>query len=105
VPVLDYRQHDSSAVGANTGWRARLIRLRKLANGHFREWNDRLMGVLEKIQDDVLTPENREVFLDFQKVHSDQMLVRLKGARRSAIYRQTWFGNIGLWLAVLSKKI
>jgi glycosyltransferase involved in cell wall biosynthesis len=105
VPVLDYRQHDANVFGANTGWRARLIRLWMLANGNFREWTDKLTGVLEKIQNDVLTPENREVFQDFQQVHSDRVLARLKGARKSAVHRQTGAENLGLWLAVLLKKI
>jgi glycosyltransferase involved in cell wall biosynthesis len=105
VPVLDYRQHDTNAVGANVGWRARLIRLSGLASGRFRKWTDKLTSVLGEIQDDVLTPENGKIFLDFQKVHSGRVFVRLRGARMSAIHRQTRVGNIGLWFAVWLKKI
>lgn len=105
VPFLDYRQHDTNIIGANTGWYARLKRLKRLVNGDFRKWTDKLMSVLGKIQNDVLTPENRKIFSDFEKVHSDYVFVRLKGVRMSAIYRQTYMGNIGLWFAILFKKI
>ena len=105
VPGLDYRQHGANVIGANTGWRARLVRMRKLANGNFRDWTEKLTGVLGAIQDDVLTPENREIFSHFQKSRSDHVFARLKSARRSAIHRQTSLGNAGLWLAVFLKKL
>ncbi len=39
-PFVRYRQHGNNAVGSNLGWRARMLRLRRLLRGDFREWNE-----------------------------------------------------------------
>jgi glycosyltransferase involved in cell wall biosynthesis len=39
-PSVRYRQHDENLVGMNSSWSARLVRLRMLWHGRFRQWND-----------------------------------------------------------------
>ena len=103
-PYIRYRQHDANLVGANNSITARLIRMKMLLQGRFKEWSNQNIAALKTIEDQ-LTPENREIFNKFASARSKSLFTRLIGIRRSGVYRQTTFGNIGLLVATILNKI
>ena len=103
-PCLKYRQHDHNLVGANTSWRARLLRVRDLLRGRFSEWNDINLAALSTHKH-LLTVTNQRVLDDFIQARQASLPKRLKLFKRSGIYRQTLFGNLGLLLGVFLNKV
>ena len=103
-PSLRYRQHEDNLVGMNSSLASRLVRIRMLARGQFRNWNDRHIVALQKIQAQ-LTPENKQILEKFIDARNRGLVPRLIGLRRCGIYRQTLFGNLGLVAAAIFKKI
>jgi glycosyltransferase involved in cell wall biosynthesis len=104
-PMLKYRQHPENLIGSNLGWRARLVRLRMILNGRFRDWNATNIAELRRLPAQVLTPENREVLELFAKARSAPFPQRLSYLRQSGVYRQTLLGDLGLYAAALFKRI
>jgi hypothetical protein len=49
--------------------------------------------------------ENQTRLDDFAKARQGGLLARLAAFGRSGVYRQTWFGNLGLVAAVILKKL
>lgn len=103
-PTLRYRQHNSNLVGTNSGWGARLKRIRMLFQGRFKDWNDSNIEALRTLEHR-LTPESREVLQYFVKARKMRMIPRLINFKRAGIYRQTLLGNIGLIAAAIFGKI
>jgi len=103
-PCLKYRQHDHNLVGANTSWSARLLRIRGLLRGRFREWNDINLAALSAHKH-LLTKSNQRVLDDFVEARQSSLIKRLFLFKRSGIYRQTLFGNLGLLLGVFLNKV
>ena len=104
-PMLKYRQHPDNLIGSNLGWRARLIRLRMMLNGRFRDWNATNIAALRRLPAQLIRPGNREVLELFAKARSASFLKRLYYLRQSGVYRQTLLDNIGLFAAAILKKI
>lgn len=104
VPTLRYRQHGGNLVGTNASWASRLKRIRMLFQGRFRCWNDSNIAALSTLQHK-LTAENQEILLRFAKARNMSLIPRLINLKRSGIYRQTLFGNIGLIAAAIFGKI
>ena len=88
----------------NATWAARLKRIRMLWQGRFREWNSINIEELKKL-DDLLTPENKKTLEQFEQARSKPLLLRLMEMKKSGIYRQTLFGNLGLIVAIFFKKL
>ena len=103
-PYIRYRQHDANLVGANNSIDARLARIKMLLEGRFKQWSDQNIAALKTIEDH-LTPENREIFNKFASARSKSLFPRLIGIGKSGVYRQTAFGNIGLFAATFLNKI
>lgn len=103
-PTLRYRQHDGNLVGMNATWMARFERLRMLWQGKFRHWNDCNIDALRMLHEK-LTPESREVLEYFVKARQMSFVTRLMYLKRTGIYRQTLFGNLGLIAAAIFRKI
>lgn len=103
-PSLRYRQHDGNLVGMNATWDARFKRILMLWEGCFRNWNDSNIACLRKLQHK-LTPENRETLERFANARQMSLIPRLIHLKRSGIYRQTLFGNLGLIAAAIFGKI
>lgn len=104
-PTVKYRQHADNLIGSNLGWWARLIRIRMLMSGRFRDWNALNIAALQRVPGHLVTPENRAVLQLFAKARTAYLPQRLYYLNRSGVYRQTWFGNAGLLAATLLKKI
>jgi hypothetical protein len=91
-------------VGTNTGWEARLSRMRRLWNGWFREWNDRNILALQRLRG-LLTDENREILDRFAQARNCSLLPRLINLKRAGIRRQSALGNVALLAAAVFNKI
>lgn len=103
-PSLKYRQHGQNIVGANIGWRARMVRLKAFANGRVVSWNDLNLRFLHRIRD-ALTPENASVVDLYAKARRAAWPMRLWLIWKSGVYRQSLIENIGLSVGALFGKI
>lgn len=103
--ALKYRQHQQSLIGSNLGLRARLIRIRLMLNGRFRDWNAINIAALESVPADIISPKNRTILSLFTKATSSTLLWRLIYYKKSGVYRQSVLDNIGLFLAAAFKRL
>ena len=103
-PSLRYRQHNDNLIGMNNTWAAKLFRIRQLLQGRFKNWNEQNRLILSPLYP-LLTPENQRIFDQFVKAKQAWLLPRLFGFLKSGVYHQTLFGNFGLMIAALFKKI
>ncbi len=103
-PCLKYRQHSNNLVGANTGWAARLLRIRGLMQGSFCTWNDINLKALKEHKH-LLTTDNLRVLNEFSEARESNLFKRLMLFKRSGIYRQTLSGNLGLLLGILLNRV
>lgn len=99
-PCVGYRQHATNLVGANTGWKARWLRLRLLLRGRLRDWNNLHLDALGALLPH-LSEENQQLLKQFRQLRSDPLGRRLWGLWRIRLYRQTLLGTLGLWLAAV----
>ena len=104
-PMLKYRQHPGNLIGSNLGWGARLVRLRMIFRGRFRDWNAKNVAALARIPAHLITPQNRKTLALFAEARTAPLFKRLYCLRQSGIYRQTLLGNLGLILATILKRI
>ncbi|GAA5180668.1 glycosyltransferase family 2 protein [Niveibacterium umoris] len=98
-PTLRYRQHGANLIGSNVGWRARLTRISKALGGRTTQWNDRNIAALAPLRGSM--SESALATLDkFERARrAAGVLRRLAGLRRSAVYRQSIWGDLSLWIA------
>lgn len=104
VPLLLYRQHGANQIGANSGFAAKMRRLRWMLRGRFRRWNAINLAALSASAHR-LTPENREVLADFARLQRAGLVERLAILRRLGLYRQGLEGTTSLWLAAVLGRI
>ncbi|MFK3644198.1 glycosyltransferase family 2 protein [Pseudomonas protegens] len=103
-PKVLYRQHNGNLVGSNSNWPARLRRLNMVFKGRYYEWNVQNICALETMQHR-LSQEHKESLTNFKKARNQNIFGRLLGIWQTGLYRQTLFGNLGLIIATLFKKI
>ena len=103
-PSLRYRQHNRNLIGMNSGWLARLQRVAMLSKGRFQDWSDIHLAAIQRIYDK-LTPGNKEALSHFAVARKSWLLPRLVGMKRAGIYRQTFLGNLGLVIAILTNRL
>lgn len=103
-PGVLYRQHDANLVGANTGARARLQRLRRLLAGELRDWTEANLIALNAAEA-VLTPENRDLLNRFSEMRRARAIGRVRGIWRLGLHRQTRMGQLALIAAAMLRKI
>ena len=101
---IDYRQHGSNLVGSNSGWRARVRRLRLLTKSQFRNCNTQNPAALKPIEH-LLTAEHRETLDLFKRIREESFPRRLLTLYKSGLHRQTFLGNIGLVAAVVLRQV
>jgi len=104
IPALAYRQHGSNVAGGNRGLKASWHRVKRLWQGDFKAWNDINISTLMALCDQ-LTPTNRALLQAFSTARTLPAPARVRALRKTGIYRQTWLGNRGLWLAAWQGKI
>ncbi len=103
-PCLKYRNHGGNLAGENITWAARLSRICGLLQGRFRAWNNINLKALSDHRY-LLTEPNLRILDDFIEARQAHFLKRLMLSKRSGVYRQTFFGNLGLFLGILLKKV
>lgn len=103
-PVLLYRQHGGNLIGGNQGPMAKLRRLAMVLAGTFRDWNGRNIAALTAAGD-LLHPKARAELARFAELRQAGLAGRLRGLRRSGLYRQTRAGQVALWVSALIGRI
>ena len=103
-PTVRYRQHSSNLIGSNNSWAGRFVRAGMLLRGRFSSWSSQNLAALQRIRTH-LTPENQRRLDEFTRARDCDFFGRLAGMKRSGVYRQTLFGNLGLVVAIIFKKI
>jgi hypothetical protein len=103
-PTIDYRQHSEAAVGENQSFKAKFIRIRKLLNGSYKQWNTENLKALADYEKELI-PENQKTLHWFKKMKSKFLLVRINAYIFSGLRRQTFIGNIALFIGVLLNRV
>ncbi|HIJ89332.1 MAG: glycosyltransferase family 2 protein [Desulfobulbaceae bacterium] len=103
-PMVRYRQQGMNLMGANIGWLPKLVRIRLLLQGRFREWNAGNLKALQGVSR-MLTSENRQILKGWAEFRQQPLLPRLLGFKRIGVYRQTPAGNLGLLVAALFRRM
>lgn len=104
LPSLNYRQHESNLIGANTTVKNQLLRLRKMLSGRFSDWSAANLIALNSIKKN-LTKENQKRLECFEQARKSNLIRRLRLMKKSGVYRQTTRGNISLLIAIILNKI
>jgi glycosyltransferase involved in cell wall biosynthesis len=99
-----YRQHNKSLVGANTGFIAKLKRLRMLMNGTYKAYNTKHLNVFNKLNIKGVK-SNIELIDQFYILRDKSFKERWRMIGRLGIYRQTWDGHLALYLAAILRKL
>ena len=103
-PCLDYRQHGRNISGTNKTLYGKLKRAILLLNGSFKveidKNTDRLNEKRHLLKGDSLT-----AFEYFLEARRSGLIKRIYFFGKSGVFRQTFEGNIGLWLAILFNRI
>lgn len=102
--TIHYRQHTQNLVGSNTGWFARLVRLKGLMKGKLKGWSQRNIEAL-LLMDSYLTKDNRNILNSFIVGRNSGLLKRTRTLVKLKLYRQTKTGTIALLIAILLNKI
>jgi hypothetical protein len=104
VPLVRYRVHPENVVGSNIGWLNRARRVQMLARGRFEHWTDLNIAALKPFRPR-MTTENRAIFELFSESRKRGFVGRQIGFLKAGVYRQTMLGNLGLIVAVWTRKI
>jgi len=104
-PMVKYRQHRDNLIGSNASWRERLLRLRMMLKGRFRDWNDKNMAALQQLPAHVLLSKNQAILELFAKARTGSVPKRLYNLTRSGVYRQTFLGDLGLVAAAVLRRL
>lgn len=105
VPLLKYRQHEDSLIGANITYHSQVKRMFQAFNNRFRYWNE-INAIALNESKLLLTPENQEILSTFNKLrNSNNLLKRLYLLFSAGLYRQTLLDTFKLWVACILKKI
>lgn len=104
IPQVQYRRHGQNVIGTNTGLRNRLHRLYMLSRGRFQRWSDLNVAGLTPFRPH-MTPENRALFDLFCESRKRGFFGRQIGFLKSGVYRQTLLDDLGLVVAVWTRKI
>lgn len=99
-----YRQHDRNLVGANRSIYAKSKRLHLLVTGRFRDWIDSNVDLLKNFERE-LCAESRHIVKEFTEARTLRPRLRLKKIRDLKMYRQSYGGDLTIYLGALMGKI
>jgi glycosyltransferase involved in cell wall biosynthesis len=97
-PLVDYRQHGGNAIGLGNSLARRVRRIGVLLSGGVARNNAAHIAAL-CANADLLTPAARETLARFERAHNAGFPASLRHLRRSGVFRQTLYGQAGLWVA------
>ena len=99
-----YRQHARSLIGANTGFLAKMKRLRMLIAGTYRGYNTKHLEVFNKLFFTDIK-KNIELIDQFFILRDKPLLTRVRMIDELGIYRQNWDGHLALYLGAVLHKL
>lgn len=103
-PQVAYRQHQSNLMGHNNDTKARWSRIKLLFRGTFKNWNEINCHALQHGMP-ILTKENQAILKTFEYLRGKKGIVGAYNLKKSGIFRQTFLGNLGLWVAAAFGKL
>lgn len=103
-PTVDYRQHNLNLIGSNTGFRERLVRLKRLSQGRFREWNSCNLPALHSCCH-LFSSESRVTLAEFSAARHAGLFGRVRGVVTSGVYRQRRIDYMILLIAAAFKRV
>ena len=83
APTMKYRQHNNNVVGVNYGMKARMTRLRSIADGWYRSEVVKICLVCQKLSNDSFVRSACDAIIDQRLVGRIKLLKLLPQARRS----------------------
>ena len=102
--TIFYRQHSKSLIGANTGFLAKLKRLRLLMNGTYRIYNTKHLGAFRTFSIETVKM-NLDLIDQFMIQRDKSLMKRWRMIQNLGLYRQTWDGHIALYLGAILHKL
>jgi glycosyltransferase involved in cell wall biosynthesis len=103
-PSISYRQHKDNLVGSSRTWSVRFKRFSLALQGRNRIWNTQHIEALQQSRS-YLTEENQRLLDDFRAARDQPFPRRLLHLWRTGVYAQSTWGNLGLIVAALLKKL
>jgi glycosyltransferase involved in cell wall biosynthesis len=103
-PLLLYRQHAHSLVGANSSLIAKLSRILYVLKGRFKNWNNINYQALINIRVH-LTKDNQDILDTYGRFRDASLKDRVRLLEVCGLYRQTWRGTMSLWLATILNRM
>jgi hypothetical protein len=99
-----YRQHSKSLIGANTGFIAKLRRLKMLIKGTYREYNTTHINALHKLN---INTSKRNIYIidGFFNERDQGLRQRIRMIKTLGLYRQTVDGQMALFLGAILRKL
>lgn len=104
TPTIGYRQHGSNLIGSNTGVSERLVRIKKMMKGTFRDWNDANLCAIKALEGE-LSAESQQTLDLFVQARQSSLPKRLSLILKAGVYRQTLLGNLGLTAAAILQRL
>ncbi|APB98152.1 glycosyltransferase family 2 protein [Polynucleobacter asymbioticus] len=104
VATVQYRQHQDNLMGMNTSLAQKWRRIKMLWAGNYSKWNEANIQVLRPLRV-TMRPGNEAVFDLFVFARKQGVIGRIVGMLKAGVYRQTLLGNLGLWFAIVTKRI
>jgi hypothetical protein len=104
VSTILYRQHANSLIGANTGFVAKLRRLRMLLGGTYRAYNTKHLEAFNKLSIETVKT-NIDLIDQFLIMRDKPLHLRWQMIHKLGIYRQNWDGQAALYLAAVLRKL
>jgi glycosyltransferase involved in cell wall biosynthesis len=102
--TIFYRQHAGSLIGANTGFLAKMRRLRMLLGGTYRAYNTKHLNVFNMLIFKSMQ-KNIQLIDQFFIMRDKPMKVRWQMIGKLGLYRQTWDGHLALYLGAILRKL
>ena len=99
-----YRQHARSLIGANTGFLAKMKRLRMLLGGTYRAYNTKHLQAFTRLYLKGMQ-KNIQLIDQFFIQRDKPIKVRWQMIGKLGIYRQTWDGHMALYLGAILRKL
>ena len=99
-----HRQHDMNSIGACCTVLARIKNAKMLLNNRFKDASDKNIASLKKVEH-LLTDNNRDILNRFAGARDAPLWIRLLALYRCGLYRQSWHGNVCLFVGAILKKI
>lgn len=99
-----YRQHSRSLIGSNTGFLAKMKRLRMLLGGTYRVYNTKHLETLSRASVQSVK-KNIDLIDQFLIMRDKPLMLRWQMIQSLGLYRQTWDGNIALYIGAIFHKL